>query len=81
MPLHSPVLSDLMPGHQIREDDSMTDPQNSQIIIGVDTHKLTHVAVAIDSHGKRLSEKHVSANTQGYGGMVSFFRDSQSFWH
>jgi transposase len=44
----------------------MTDPQNSQIIIGVDTHKLTHVAVAIDSHGKRLSEKHVSANTQGY---------------
>ncbi len=37
-----------------------------QVIIGVDTHKDQHVAVAIDGRGVRLDEKHVSVATCGY---------------
>ena len=38
-----------------------------QVIIGVDTHKDQHVAVAIDGRGVRLGEKHVPVATYGYG--------------
>ena len=37
-----------------------------QVIIGVDTHKNQHVAVAIDGRGVRLDEKHVPVATCGY---------------
>ena len=37
-----------------------------QVIIGVDTHKDQHVAVAIDGLGVRLDEKHVHVATCGY---------------
>ncbi len=37
-----------------------------QIIVGVDTHKDQHVAVAIDRQGVRLGERHVSATIHGY---------------
>ena len=37
-----------------------------QVIIGVDTHKDQHVAVAIDGLGVRLDEKHVPVATCGY---------------
>lgn len=37
-----------------------------QVIIGVDTHKDQHVAVAIDQRGVRLDEKHMPAATCGY---------------
>ncbi len=37
-----------------------------QVIIGVDTHKDQHVAVAIDGRGIRLGEKHVPVATSGY---------------
>ena len=37
-----------------------------QIIIGVDTHKDQHVAVALDGRGVRLDEKHVPVSTCGY---------------
>ena len=37
-----------------------------QIIIGVDTHKDQHVAVALDGRGVRLDEKHVPVATCGY---------------
>lgn len=36
------------------------------IIVGVDTHKDTHVAVAIDSLGRRLAQLEVSTTTRGY---------------
>ena len=36
------------------------------VVIGVDTHKDQHVAVAIDERGVRLSEKHVPTTTCGY---------------
>jgi len=37
-----------------------------QVIIGVDTHKDQHVAVALDGRGVRLGEKHVPVATCGY---------------
>ena len=36
------------------------------VVIGVDTHKDQHVAVAIDGRGVRLDEKHVPVATCGY---------------
>ena len=38
-----------------------------QVIIGVDTHKDKHVAVAIDGRGVHLGEYHLPATTCGYG--------------
>ena len=37
-----------------------------EVIIGVDTHKDQHVAVALDGRGVRLDEKHVPVATCGY---------------
>ena len=37
-----------------------------EVVIGVDTHKDQHVAVAIDGRGVRLGEWHVPATTTGY---------------
>ena len=37
-----------------------------EVVIGADTHKDQHVAVAIDGRGVRLGEKHVRATTCGY---------------
>lgn len=37
-----------------------------KVIVGVDTHKHIHVAVAIDHHGARLGDLSVSADTGGY---------------
>ena len=38
----------------------------AEMIIGVDTHKDQHVAVAIDGLGVRIGEKHVSVTSCGY---------------
>ena len=38
----------------------------NQIIIGVDTHKSNHIAVAIDTRGARLSSKTIPTTRQGY---------------
>lgn len=38
----------------------------ANIIIGVDTHKSNHVAVAINEHGARLSAISIPANSKGY---------------
>ena len=37
-----------------------------QIVIGVDTHKYAHVAVALDHLGARIAAQHVAANREGY---------------
>jgi transposase len=42
------------------------DALNRQIVIGVDTHKYVHVAVALDNLGTRLEDRHVPANREGY---------------
>lgn len=45
---------------------SMTvDAPTRKVIVGVDTHKHIHVAVAIDAHGARLGDLTVSADTGG----------------
>ena len=38
----------------------------TEVIIGVDTHRDQHVAVAIDGRGVRLGERHVPATIRGY---------------
>ncbi|WP_420626462.1 IS110 family transposase [Candidatus Poriferisodalis sp.] len=42
------------------------EPERRGIIVGVDTHKHTHAAVAVDELGSRLGECHVRANRDGY---------------
>jgi len=42
------------------------DTDRRKVIVGVDTHKHIHVAVAIDQHGARLGDLSVSADTGGY---------------
>ena len=37
-----------------------------QIIIGVDTHKSSHIAVAINTHGARLGTMTIPTTRQGY---------------
>src|SRR5262249_45440145 len=44
----------------------------SAIIVGVDTHKFVHVAVAIDRIGTRLASCSVSANRSGYAELVTW---------
>ena len=46
---------------------SMTPPDSARrVVIGVDTHKYVHVAVALDELGTRLGEQHVPSNREGY---------------
>ncbi len=49
-------------------------PSPTTIIVGVDTHKYVHVAVAIDHLGTRLASCSVSADRAGYGELVSWAR-------
>ena len=46
----------------------------TEVIIGVDTHKDQHVAVAIDGRGVRLGEKQVPVSTRGYEGLEGWSR-------
>ena len=45
---------------------SHIDSRAVQVIIGVDTHKDQHVAVALDGGGVRLDEKYVPVATRWY---------------
>jgi transposase len=51
--------------------DSMTRPT---IVVGVDTHKDEHVAVALSELGQRLGECSVPANTVGYATLLEWSR-------
>jgi transposase len=42
------------------------------IVIGVDSHKQTHTAVAVDAVGRRLGERTVRANSDGHLQLVSW---------
>ncbi len=44
------------------------------VIGGVDTHKHTHYAAAIDNHGRLLGHQEFSANDHGYEQMLSWLR-------
>jgi transposase len=54
---------------------SMTvDEPTRKVIVGVDTHKHIHVAVAIDHHGARLGDLIVPADSGGYGQLEAWAR-------
>ena len=44
----------------------VSDAPLSKVIVGVDTHKHIHVAVALNQHGTRLGDRAVSADSGGY---------------
>ena len=46
-----------------------------QVVIGVDTHRDEHVAVAIDQQGVRLGQRRSPATTWGYGDLEQWSRD------
>ena len=45
------------------------------VTLGVDTHKDTHVAVALDGLGRRLGALSVPATTPGYRGLMDWARE------
>ena len=44
----------------------------SDVVVGVDTHKDEHVAVALDGLGGRLGELSIAANPSGYAELVAW---------
>lgn len=52
----------------------MDSTNSTAIIIGVDTHKSTHVAVAINMNGARLAALSIPANTKGYQELTNWSR-------
>ena len=51
-----------------------------EVVIGVDTHKDQHVAVAIDGRGVRLAEWHVPATTTGYEELEKNSNGGRTVW-
>lgn len=55
---------------------SMTDTiEARKVIIGVDTHKHIHVAVAVDTWGTRLDARSFSADSGGYRQLIAWAED------
>ena len=55
----------------------MTNPRTIQpdarkVIVGVDTHKHVHVAVAIDTWGIRLGDRSCAADSDGYQQLITW---------
>ncbi len=46
--------------------------ERTDVIVGVDTHKDQHVAVAVDGHGGHLGELFVVATNEGYAELLSW---------
>ncbi|WP_237072719.1 IS110 family transposase [Pseudaestuariivita rosea] len=44
----------------------------NQIIVGVDTHKSNHIAVAIDAHGARLGSMTIPTTRKGYNDLQTW---------
>ena len=53
----------------------MTTVEDIEIIVGVDTHRDFHVAVAIDVHGRFLDETVVTTDRAGYAQLVAWASD------
>ena len=56
-----------------------TPPEARKVIVGVDTHKHVHVAVAIDSWGIRLRDQAFVADSGGY--QAHSIRRARGWWH
>lgn len=46
--------------------------QRRRIVVGVDTHKHLHVAVALDELGGRIDAQRFAADTAGYGNLIDW---------
>ena len=49
-----------------------TQPQARKVIVGVDTHKHVHVAVAVDTWGIRLGDQSFVADSGGYQALITW---------
>lgn len=49
-----------------------TQPDTWKVIVGVDTHKHVHVAVAIDNRGIRLGDQSFAADSGGYQALIAW---------
>ena len=49
----------------------------SSVIGGVDTHKHTHYAAAIDDHGRLLGHQEFPANDAGYAALLAWMRSAR----
>ena len=49
-----------------------TQPQARKVIVGVDTRKHVHVAVAIDTWGIRLGDQSFVADSGGYQALITW---------
>jgi transposase len=49
-----------------------TDPRRRRVVIGVDTHKHVHVAVALDAIGGRLDAQSFPADRAGYEALLDW---------
>ena len=49
-----------------------TQPDARKVIVGVDTHKYVHVAVAIDTWGIRVGDQSVTADSGGYRALITW---------
>ena len=47
-------------------------PDARKVIVGVDTHKHVHVAVAIDTWGVRLDDRSCAADADGYQQLITW---------
>lgn len=47
-------------------------PPRRKVIVGVDTHKHVHVAVAIDTWGVRLEDRTFPADSGGYRQLIGW---------
>lgn len=54
----------------------MPGPEVRSVIVGVDTHKHMHVAVAVSDHGERLGQLLIVADRGGYEQLLDW---AQSF--
>ena len=48
------------------------DPRRRRVVIGVDTHKHVHVAVALDAIGGRLDDRSFAADRSGYEQLITW---------
>ena len=57
-----------------------TQPDGQTVIVGVDTHKYVHVAVAIDTCGIRLGDQAFVADSGGYRALKRFSNRPCTTW-
>ena len=55
----------LIPGPEIVQ-------RSHRVVIGVDTHKYVHVAVALDEFGRRLDAQRFAADRAGYTQLIEW---------